>query len=83
VGRVQELEAELDRAMGNLARHAQAGHTARVCFHKYYNRTRKLEAAIKRHARRECDCKSANECLTKLVALTPVKPRPTLRGLYR
>jgi len=50
---------------------------------KFYNRTRMLEAAIKKHARGECDCKTKGECLTRLVALTPVNPRPTLRERLR
>lgn len=61
----------------------QLGYYTRA-FVRYYNRTRKLEAAIKKHARRECDCKGTGECLTRLVALTPVNDdRPTLRQARR
>jgi hypothetical protein len=72
----------LDEAETMIARqHSELrGHKLRA--DKFYMRTRTLEVAIKKHARRECDCKGPGECLTRLVALTPANDRPSLRQLH-
>lgn len=72
----ETIRDELEHA---LARERSLASHYRRRFEKFYNRTRTLETAIKKHARHECDCKGTGECLTRLVALTPVNDRPTLR----
>jgi hypothetical protein len=70
----EELQEQVARL------HSQM-HSYRRSSERWYNRTRSLEAAIKKHARRECGCKGTGECLTRLVARTPVNDRPSLRQM--
>jgi hypothetical protein len=61
---------------------AREAGTLRRAFARQYEARRTLEAAIRRHASRECDCAHPHACLVALAQLVPRRPRPTLRQLH-
>jgi len=50
---------------------------------RWYGRVRQMEEAIRKHAEGRCDCPDTGVCLLTLYRLTPTKPRPTWRKLFR
>ncbi len=69
---------QVDDDSFRLARLNRELYSATRSSHRWYNKTRSLEAAIRRHVNRECGCESPGECLAVLARLVPRRPRPTL-----
>lgn len=65
-----------DDAMLSVARFARENDTLRRSDRKNYERARRLENAIRKHATKRCTCTNPRECLLTLGRLVTVKERP-------
>jgi hypothetical protein len=72
----KQLEDELFEVGGTLSRLITSDSFNRRESRKYFDRTRSLENAIRRHATGQCKCRNAKQCMSQLVKLVPLKPRP-------
>lgn len=79
--RIEGLEEQVARLEANVARHAQDAARERRRANYFYNRTRKLEAAIRTAVGDERY--PARFILSSLVSLVPKTPRLTLTELRK
>lgn len=76
----KELEDLLDGAEHGLARFARENSTLRISDRRNYEKARKLENAIRKHATKKCDCANPRECLFELGKLVTKAPRPSYKA---
>lgn len=69
-----------DEVEHTLARFARENDTLRRADKKHYERARRLENAIRKHATKKCTCANPRECLFELGKLVTKVPRPSYKA---
>lgn len=71
MGKVEDLKAELDEIGASVGRFANENSRLRTSDRKNYERVRRLENAIRKHAEKKCTCTNPRQCLLELGRLIP------------